>query len=251
MTQVNAYLKILFWLQASTMTMEEGSFETKQKIGQLSYTGQQHIEQGAPENAVGCFSEAYHLSRQVGDDHLERTCALNLGAAYIESGNATEGLKVLHKATPPDGEKDGLSNGDLFYNFALGHEALKNMKEAVKYYWQASDEFRTDPDMQMQCLTKCAQLYLTWKNYAKVVEVYERLFNVYKNHDNSVMQASCLCEIAANNRYAQNDELSLKAANEAFQILKGSLDSEDDLTKGRDMAGKDYYFSTSLKSCLI
>ena len=220
------------------MKMEESSFETKQKIGQLSHTGQQHIEQGVPENAISCFSEAYHLSRQVGDDHLERTCALNLGAAYIESGNASEGLKLLHKATPPDGEKDGLSNGDLFYNFALGNEAMNNLKECVKYYWMASDEFRTDLDMQMQCLRKCAQLYGQWKNYGKVVEVYERMCNVYKTHDNIVMQASCLCEIAAYHRNGQNDELSRKAANEAFQLLKSVSGSEDGVSRKTDMAGK-------------
>lgn len=219
------------------MKMEESSVETKQKIGQLSQAGQQHIEQGAPENAVDSFLNAYQLSRQVGDDNLERTCALNLGAAYIESGNAPEGLKLLHKATPPDGEKDGTSNGDLFYNFALGHEALKNSKESVKYYWLASSEFRTDPEMQLQCLTKCAQLYTQWKQYAKVVEVYEHLCNVYKTHDNSVMQASCLCEIATNHRFAQNDEASSRAANEAYEVLKRVSESEDSAQRRGHLAG--------------
>ena len=226
------------------MKMEATEFERKQKIGQLSYTGQQHIEQGTPENAVDCFLNAYQLSRQVGDDHLERTCALNLGAAYIESGQATEGLKLLHKATPPEGVKDGTSNGDLFYNFALGHEAMKNLKESVKYYWLASSEFRTDTDMQIQCLTKCAQLYSLWKNYTKTIEVYEQMCNVYRTQDDSVMQAYCLCEVAANQRFAQNDMVAGKAANDAYEVLVKVSEIDDGSSNRRDLAGMWLYVLT-------
>ena len=220
------------------MKMEATEFERKQKIGQLSYSGQQHIEQGIPENAIDCFLNAYQLSRQVGDDHLERTCALNLGAAYIESGQAAEGLKFLHKATPPGEEKDGTSNGDLFYNFALGHEAMKNLNECVKYYWLASREFRADTVMQVQCLTKCAQFYSAWKNHTKTIEIYEQMCNVYKTQDDCVRQASCLCEISANQRFAQNDMAAGKAANESYEILV-KLSEADDVgaSSERDLAG--------------
>ena len=220
------------------MKMEPTEFESKQKIGQLSYQGQQYIEHGTPGNAIDCFVNAYQLSRQVGDDQLERTCALNLGAAYIESGQAAEGLKFLHKATPPSEEKDGTSNGDLYYNFALGHEAMKNFSESVKYYQLASREFRADTIMQIQCLTKCAQFYSSMKNFQKTIEIYEQMCNVYKTQDNSVMQASCLCDIAANQRFAQDDTAAGKAANDAYDVLVKLSEAGDvGASSNRDLAG--------------
>ena len=56
------------------------------------------------------------------------------------------GLEYLQRAVPPLNKRDSKSNGDLFYNFAIGYTLLQTESEAVKYYELALEEYQSEKD---------------------------------------------------------------------------------------------------------
>lgn len=77
---------------------------------------------------------------QLREKRLQRTCALNLGAAYVEAGEPQKGLDVLSRAQP--GER-GERIADLQFNLATAHEALGEQTQAARHYLQAAQLYRS------------------------------------------------------------------------------------------------------------
>ena len=69
---------------------------------------------------------------------------------------------------PPEGKHDGRSNGDLYFNYGLAHEGLKNWSESLQYFNKALKEYKleqtnqkmeTDTIQRLKKLAKDAGLY--------------------------------------------------------------------------------------------
>ncbi len=80
---------------------------------------------------------------QLREKRLQRTCAFNLGAAYVQAGEPQKGLDVLSRTQP--GER-GERIADLQYNLATAHEGLEDRTQAVRHYLQAAQLYRSQGD---------------------------------------------------------------------------------------------------------
>lgn len=219
------------------MELEDKRTQIKQRVIDITSKGQHFIENGQRNEALGLFIKAYALAQKTQDDNLERTCALNLGAAYIEAGNPYEALKSLDKAKPAGFERDRAYIGDLYYNYAEAHAALKNVNKSLQYYSKASDEFESNEAAKIDCLEKCIQLYTHRGDYSKVVDTYKRMIAVYKVQGDSVKLAACLCNLATKQKQADDDEVALASVQEADEILRNLLDKGEESLEEKDMAG--------------
>lgn len=74
---------------------------------------------------------------------MQRACAFNLGAAYVEAGKPQKGLDFLRRAQP--GER-GERVADLQFNLAVAHQALRETGKAAGYYLQAAQLYRSQGD---------------------------------------------------------------------------------------------------------
>ena len=86
-----------------------------------------------------------------------------VGAVLIALKQAESGLEMLQRAIPPMNQRDGKSNGDLYYNFGLGYELLRNDAEAVKFFELAYEEYRMEKDnvrMENETIMKAGALYV-------------------------------------------------------------------------------------------
>lgn len=80
---------------------------------------------------------------QLKDTKVQRACAFNLGAAYVEAGKPQKGLDFLSQAEP--GER-GERVADLQFNLAAAHEALEDHAQAARHYLQAAQLYRSQGD---------------------------------------------------------------------------------------------------------
>lgn len=83
------------------------------------------------------------LLSQLNKNKVQRACAFNLGAAYVEAGKPQKGLDFLSQAeTSERGERVA----DLQFNLAAAHEALDDHLQAVRHYQQAAHLYRSQGD---------------------------------------------------------------------------------------------------------
>lgn len=74
---------------------------------------------------------------------MQRACAFNLGAAYVEAGKAQKGLNFLRWAQPSE---RGERVADLQFNLAVAHESLGEAGRAAGHYLQAAQLYRSQGD---------------------------------------------------------------------------------------------------------
>ena len=117
--------------------------------------------------ALEKYDKAYTQAKKLGNAFTIRACAANLGAMYVSLGKkdeAEKGLKYLKEATPPEGMADGVSNGDLFFNFGLAYKVLGRFRAAGSSFQQALQEYRKERDninMEIETLKQLIQVILT------------------------------------------------------------------------------------------
>ncbi|KAI4892213.1 hypothetical protein NFI96_003994 [Prochilodus magdalenae] len=119
------------------------------------------------------------LFSQLKETKVQRACAFNLGAAYVEAGKPQKGLDFLSRAEP--GER-GERVADLQFNLAAAHEALKDHAQAVRHYLQAAQLYRSQGDGSSEgdtCI-KLAHCHLHQKEWAEAAESYLRAAESYK-----------------------------------------------------------------------
>ncbi|CAH1796544.1 unnamed protein product [Owenia fusiformis] len=138
-------------------------------IDKFTKAGTEELQKGNLHHALDCFEFAYKRSLQLKESYTERACAFNLGAVYIALNQGKQGLELLHKAVPPSDKKDGRSNGDLFYNFALGYDSINDKASTVKYLELTAKEYKEENNVFMlaDVNSRLAQLYAKLKNHSK------------------------------------------------------------------------------------
>lgn len=103
-----------------------------------------------------------YLPSQLKETKVQRACAFNLGAAYVEAGKPQKGLDFLSQAEPSE---RGERVADLQFNIAAAHEALDDHVQAVKHYQQAAQLYRSQGDRSSEgdtCI-RLAQCHLRRK----------------------------------------------------------------------------------------
>ena len=154
---------------------------------------------------------------------IERSCAFNLGAVHIALHEAEIGLKWLQKAVPPVNERDGTSNGDVFYNLGIAYELLNNIEEALKYYELAYQEYHfqsNDRLMEVIVVKKAAVLCKRLKNPLQAVKFYKIAARLFFELENGMQQALCLSQMGAQLVRCGKYDGALETADDAMALCK-------------------------------
>lgn len=173
------------------------------EIDKYTQLGTAQLKEGHLEKAQKSYEHAYVRATSGADSFIERACAFNLAAVYIAVKKVRQGLELLQKAIPPADEKDGASNGDLYFNFGLAYECLPNVEEAAKYYELSLEEYQSEKD-----------------NFVKVAEVAVKLGAIYKQM-HIPLQAARVYGIAwkASARKPDTEQQLICMCQQALQLL--------------------------------
>lgn len=162
--------KILTWLtftfQLTSSWNTWNTMRMDQHIKQLIEKYTLEASRLSHYDALERYNMAYTQAKELGNAFTLRACAANLGAMYISLGTKAEaekGLKYLKEATPPEGMADGVSNGDLYFNFGLAYEVLGRYREAAGSFKQALQEYRRERDnmnMEIETLKRLQQVHI-------------------------------------------------------------------------------------------
>ncbi|NWH53670.1 TTC24 protein, partial [Fregata magnificens] len=107
----------------------------------LTRAGRRALALGDAWEAVGCFRKALLFSEGTASPRLRRTCAFNLGAAYVATGKPKKGLEFLLQSQPSEGEsREHL--GDLHFNIEAAHEGIRDFPKALEYFSKAAGHDR-------------------------------------------------------------------------------------------------------------
>ncbi len=163
---------------------------------------------------------AYNKAQQLTDaPYIKRSCAFNLGAVHIALGQPEKGIKSLEKALPPPNKKDGKSNGDLFYNFGLGYEALQKHVEAARYYELALEEYQLEKDnvtMEAEVSAKTGECYVRTSQWLQAARCFGLGALAYSKVNNKPQEAQCRCRQASS---LHNGKRVTEACNAADQCM--------------------------------
>ena len=213
-------------------TMDRERMIIMMDIDRKTRLGNEDLRLGDVEQSVDKLQQAYQLARQLDDDVTERCCAFNLGAVYIASRQAEKGLEYLQRAVPPMNKRDGVSNADLYQNFALGYEILDNRREMVRYFQLALDEYRREnisTDVEISIGLKLASALSSSGEHEKAGEAYDRLAELFDKISDRARQTDVLLLRCKQLAKCQDTERHLAALDRCLETCH--LMTDDDSKK--------------------
>ncbi|XP_048881190.1 tetratricopeptide repeat protein 24 [Brienomyrus brachyistius] len=145
----------------------------------LTASGHDSLVQRKCVKAIDCFKKAFKASLELKDARVQRACAFNLGAAYVESGKPQKGLEYLRRAQPGEG---GERIADLQFNLGAAHEGLEDPGRAAKHYLKAAQLYRSQGDGggEADACMKLAHCYLLVQDWTQAAESYQRAGEGYR-----------------------------------------------------------------------
>ncbi|KAK2903700.1 hypothetical protein Q8A67_008413 [Cirrhinus molitorella] len=161
------------------------------EIERLTAAGHAALQSGNNNAALQSFRSALKAATKLREKRLQRTCAFNLGAAYVEAGEPQKGLDVLSRTQP--GER-GERIADLQYNLAMAHEALGDRTQAAQHYLQAAQLYRSQGDAGAEGDTcvRLAHCHLLRKEWDEAAASFQRAAESYKVVGNASAAALAL-----------------------------------------------------------
>ncbi|KAI2654832.1 Tetratricopeptide repeat protein 24 [Labeo rohita] len=129
--------------RSGTDRAEVEETDVQLEIERLTAAGHAALQRGDNNTALQSFKSALKSATKLREKRLQRTCAFNLGAAYVEAGEPQKGLDVLSRTQP--GER-GERIADLQFNLATAQEALGDLTQAAQHYLQAAQLYRSQGD---------------------------------------------------------------------------------------------------------
>ncbi|XP_073702999.1 uncharacterized protein [Garra rufa] len=161
------------------------------EIERLTAAGHAALQSGDNNAALQSFRSALKAATKLREKRLQRTCAFNLGAAYVEAGEPQKGLDVLSRTQP--GER-GERIADLQFNLATAHEALGDRTQAAQHYLQAAQLYRSQGDAGAEGDTcvRLAHCHLLRKEWDEAAASFQRAAESYKLAGNASAAALAL-----------------------------------------------------------
>ncbi|XP_023932036.1 uncharacterized protein LOC106170949 [Lingula anatina] len=214
---------------------EERTHQKKQglivaEIDKFTRQGTQELSQGNSKKALAAFSNAFKRSLPLNDGFTERACAFNLGAVYIAVNEPKKGLELLQRAVPPLNGRDGPSNGDLYYNFGLGYEALSDLPEAIRHYSLAQEEYRnelTNFQMESDVCLRLADLYTKLNKFSQAADSYRNAATVYLRLGDLPTQAKMMCKQAGLLIKVGDTDKAIEVTDDCLKMCKNIEESPD------------------------
>ncbi|KAF4088277.1 hypothetical protein AMELA_G00080620 [Ameiurus melas] len=161
------------------------------QVESLTACGHGALQQGDSSKALEYFKKAFKTAANLKETKVQRACAFNLGAAYVEAGKPQKGLDFLSQAEPSE---KGERVADLQFNLAAAHEALDDHLQAVRHYQQAAHLYRSQGDGSSEgdtCI-RLAHCHLRRKEWSGAAENYLRAAESYKVSGNPASSAVAL-----------------------------------------------------------
>ncbi|XP_075048639.1 tetratricopeptide repeat protein 24 [Mixophyes fleayi] len=213
---------------------EEDSSSSKAEIEDLTKAGHRALTSDDLQVAMSCFKRAFLLSLGTKQKAVQRACAFNLGAVYVETGKPEKGLEFLLKSQPRDGE--GLEpTGDLYFNLGMAYESMQDFPKALEHFRKAvilykPSQLVNEADTHM----KMGYCYLGMKDRARTAQCFQEAANSYLEAQRLDMAAVALNEAA--NYMLQSQCYD---SGHVLQILNEARMVCEHLTK-KDLLGKLY-----------
>ncbi|XP_019896587.2 tetratricopeptide repeat protein 24 [Esox lucius] len=153
--------------------------EVQVYIEDLTASGHSALKQGDFEKALSCFKKAFKASTELKETSIQRACAFNLGAAYVEAGKAQKGLNFLKQAQPGG---RGERVADLQFNLAVAHETLGNHRMAAGHYLQAAQLYRAqgNGDNEGDTCVKMSHCHALLKDWTQAAQSLQRAGESYR-----------------------------------------------------------------------
>nr|XP_046254216.1 tetratricopeptide repeat protein 24 isoform X2 [Scatophagus argus] len=203
-----------------------------------------------PGESSSCRSNMASDASAPGDDVLKlqdsrvlQACSFNLGAAYVEAGQPKKGLDLLRQAQPgPKAER----LPDLQFNLALAHNALGQNREAIVYFLQAAQLYRSQGDggSEGDACMEMSRCYSREQDWSLAVQGFLRAAESYRVAAMFDSAASAFKE--AGSHMMQSDQFS---HDDIFNVVTECL-SLTDRIKDPKILGE-LYLSVGVSYCQL
>ncbi|XP_019220445.1 tetratricopeptide repeat protein 24 isoform X3 [Oreochromis niloticus] len=231
--------------EAVKVKRRSGSVGRKQTadIEEFTFSGHKALQEGRPQEALGCFRDALKAADQLQDSRVLRACSFNLGAAYVEVGRPRKGLDFLQRAQPGP-KADRLP--DLQFNLALAHDALGQSRKAATYFLQAAQLYRSQGDGRSEgdACVEMSRCYGRTRDWTLAAQGYLRAAESYRVANMLDYAATALSE--AGSHMFQSDQCN---QDDIIGVLSECLSLMGSITDPRTLG--ELYLSVGVSYCRL
>ncbi|XP_067093436.1 tetratricopeptide repeat protein 24 [Osmerus mordax] len=192
-------------------------------IDELTASGHSALQGGNCEEALSCFKKAFKASIELKETRVQRVCAFNLGAAYVEAGKPQKGLEFLTRAQP--GER-GERVADLQFNLGVARDVLGELGQATGHYLQAAQLYRSQGDGASEgdtCM-KMARCHFLLQEWSLAASSYQRAGESYRVAGKLDTAAMALKE--AGSHMLRSDDFTM---DDIINVLTECLELSEDI----------------------